>query len=198
MNAHDEQTIAFYDREAEAYAARRKAVRSPKLDAFIKRLSAGAKVLELGTGGGQDASIMIADGLDVMLTDASVGLAKQAERLLGRPVRIMRFDELTAETEFDGVWANNSLLHVPADELAGVLTKIWRALKPGGVFFASYKAGAGGDRDALGRYYNFPTRAELERTYRDAADWSSLEITEAPGGGYDGVPRIGLLCSVTR
>jgi SAM-dependent methyltransferase len=194
-SAHDDPTIAFYNQEAAKYAARRAPERWPQLDAFINRLSPNAKVLELGTGGGQDASVMIAAGLDVTPTDASVGLATQAETLLGRPVRIMRFDELDAEAEFDGVWANMCLLHVPADALGDVLARIWRALKPGGIFFANYKAGDGGDRDALGRYYNFPTRDSLVRIYESAAAWSSCVITEAPGGGgYDGVMRTVLLC----
>lgn len=33
---------------------------------------------------------------------------------------------------YDGVWAGACLLHVPRDELAGVLARIHRALKPEG------------------------------------------------------------------
>ena len=47
------------------------------------------------------------------------------------------------------MWANACLLHVPRDELAQVLSLIWRALKPGGAFFASFKTGDAEGRDTL-------------------------------------------------
>ncbi|MEI9964986.1 MAG: hypothetical protein WDM92_10020 [Caulobacteraceae bacterium] len=116
-DAHDPETLAFYDREAEVYAARFDAAYHARLDGFIDRLPHGARVLELGAGGGRDAAAMIARGLDVELTDGSVGLARQAEAKLGRPVRIMLFHELDAEAAYDGVWANASLLHAKGEAL---------------------------------------------------------------------------------
>ena len=49
--------------------------------------------------------------------------------------------------------------HVPRDELSGVLARVHRALKPGGVSLMSvFKIGEGDDgRDSLGRYYNYPS-----------------------------------------
>jgi choline dehydrogenase-like flavoprotein/SAM-dependent methyltransferase len=188
--AHDAETVAFYDREAVAYAARRGNEKASEYrQAFIDRLGPGAKVLELGTGGGWDAEALIAAGLDVTPTDASTGLAAVAQERLGRPVRIMRADELDETEAYDGVWANACLLHVPVAALSGVLERIWRALKPGGLFFASYKAGDGGDRDSLGRYYNFPSRQDLEQFYAMGGSWSELTIETGTGGGYDGVER---------
>jgi SAM-dependent methyltransferase len=198
MDDYDEDTLAFYNREASTYAARREAKMSAKLEAFVQRVGAGAKVLELGTGGGQDAWLMLQAGIDVTPTDGSAGLAAQASAFIGREVSVMRFDELEAESEYDGVWANASLLHVPSPALPGVLTRVSRALKPGGVFFASYKSGDGGDRDALGRYYNFPTREALEEAYRAAARWRELTIDTKLGGGYDGVERLWLFCMAVK
>ena len=64
----------------------------------------------------------------------------------------------------------------PRSELAQVLTLIWRALKPGGVFYASFKAGDGDGRDTLNRYYNYPSPEWLRDTYASAGSWSSLAI----------------------
>ena len=75
---------------------------------------------------------MLDRGFDVDPTDGVPAMAAEAETLLGRPVRIMRFDELEAAAAYDGIVALASLLHVPRDDLAGVLARIWRALKPGG------------------------------------------------------------------
>jgi SAM-dependent methyltransferase len=192
--AYDEATLGFYDREAETYADHRLPRREGPLDEFLNRLRPGASILELGCGAGQDAEVMLAAGFDVIPTDGSPGLAAQAEKRLGRPVRVMRFEALEAVESYDAVWANACLLHVPEDALSAVLSRAWRALRPGGLIFASYKAGAGGDRDTLGRYYNFVSPGSLETAYRQAGDWSDLAIDERPGGGYDGVERTWLLC----
>lgn len=191
--AHDDQTLAWYDREAGVYAHRREPSRNERMDAFLARLKPGSAILELGCGGGQDAELMIASGFDVTPTDGSPGLAAQAQERLGRPVRVMRFEELDAVEAYDAVWASACLLHVPEAALAGILGRVWRALKPGGLFFASFKAGDGGDRDSLGRYYNFVSRPVLGAAYAKAGAWSDLSLDEMPGGGYDGVPRTWLI-----
>lgn len=194
--AHDDETIAFYDREATAYAAFGR--RSHRLDSFITRVGVGARVLELGCGAGHDAEALIAAGMEVTPTDASNELAMLASSRIGRPVRVMRFDELSDLDAFDGVWANASLLHVPSEALANVLARVLGALRVGGYFFASFKSGNGESRDKLGRYYNFPNRAELERCYALAGPWSTLTIEEGTGGGYDGVARAWFYCAAVK
>ena len=196
--AHDGETLAWYDREAPVYANRRPAERNARLEAFLGRLSPGAAILELGCGGGQDAEVMIAAGFAVTPTDGSPGLAAEAERRLGRAIRVMRFEDLDEIERYDAVWANACLLHVPEAALPDILGRIRRALKPGGVFFASFKAGDGGDRDGFGRYYNFVSREGLEAAYAEGGRWPELTMTEMPGGGYDGVPRTWLLCLAVK
>jgi SAM-dependent methyltransferase len=196
---HDAATLAFYDREAAAYAARNyQEARSAPLDRFLDMLPPGAAILELGCGGGRNAEQMIGRGFDVTATDGSPGLAAEAERRLGRAVRLMLFEELDAVDVFDAVWAAASLLHAPAEALPIILGKVRRALKPGGRFLASYKAGSRPDRDALGRYYNFPSEAGLRDAYGQAGPWASLVIEHAEGGGYDGVARDWLICQVVK
>jgi SAM-dependent methyltransferase len=187
--AHDPATIAFYDREAANYAARPRRARNKRLEEFLSRLAPGARVLELGCGDGRDSEAMIHAGFDVTPTDGSVGLAREAEKRLRRAVRIMRFEEFDEHAVYDAVWANACLLHVPAERLGDVLSNVHAALRPGGRFYASYKMGDGGDRDDLGRYYNFPSREKLAATYERAGDWRNVAMEEAPGGGFDGVPR---------
>ena len=107
-------------------------------------------------------------------------MAEIASRRLGHPVETMRFDELDEQEAYDGVWASACLLHVPRDELAGVLGRIHRALKRDGVFYASFKIGHGDDgRDNLGRYYNYPSPEWLQSTYAAASAWHQLRPTPA-------------------
>ncbi|HWA30592.1 MAG TPA: methyltransferase domain-containing protein [Rhizomicrobium sp.] len=189
MNAHDDATLAFYAKEAGDYAKRARRQRHPKLQAFVDLLKPGAKVLELGCGDGQDSAFMLSCGLDVTPTDGCAELARLAEERLGIPVAVLRFDALEAEDAFDGVWANACLLHVPMSALPDVLARVHRALRPGGVFYASYKAGDGEGRDKFGRYFNFPPREALKRAYESAAGWRELNIAQSEGSGYDGVAR---------
>ena len=185
---HDADTLAFYDREAGVYAARTRG-EPVRLRAFLEQLRPRAAILELGCGGGQDAELMSAAGFEVTATDGSAGLAAEAQARLGRPVRVMRFEELEDVAAYDAVWANACLLHVPEDGLADVLARIHRALKPGGRFYAGFKSGDGGDRDSLGRYYNFPSEERLRAAYAAAGAWEPLDVTTGQGGGFDGVQR---------
>lgn len=194
---HDADTLAFYDREAAAYAARQRGA-PVRLQAFLEQLRPRARILELGCGAGQDAELMTTAGFEVTPTDGSAGLAAEAEARLGRPVRVMRFEELDETATYDGVWANACLLHVPEDGLADVLARIHRALKPGGRFHTGFKAGDGGGRDSLGRYYNFPDEARLRAAYAAAGDWAALTITPGKGGGFDGVMRDWLFVDAVR
>ena len=185
----DRATLDFYEREARVYATGGPDGPSEHLDAFLDRLTAGGHVLELGCGGGRDAARMIARGFAVTATDGSAAMVRQAEARIGRPVRVMRFDQLDEAERYDGVWAHASLLHVPRPDLPEVLARVWRALRPGGWHFASFKAGEAEGRDRLGRRFNFPDEAWLADAYRGAGEWSAIRIDGFAGGGYDGVAR---------
>jgi SAM-dependent methyltransferase len=184
---HDPRTIEFYSQEALLYANHRRPILADRLKIFTGLLPPEGLVLEIGCGGGQDAQAMLGLGLKVAPTDASPEMARQAQTRLGMPVRVMLAEDLAEVAAFDGVWASASLLHIPRDGLMNVLRRIHRALKPSGVFYASYKAGCEEGRDRLGRYYNYPSQSWLLRTYEGAAHWSALTVETSSGGGYDGL-----------
>jgi len=190
----DAATLAFYAREAPVYVASGFDGVSRHLGGFLNRLQPGARILELGCGGGRDAAEMLRRGFDVVPTDGVAAMAQKAAERLGMPVAVLRFDELTAVAEFDAVWAHASLLHVPRAGLGDVLAAIHRALKPGGLHFACYKTGDGEARDRLGRLYNYLSPDELAAAYRAVAPWQLIATEAYAGGGYDGVqgPRLAL------
>ena len=185
----DPATLAFYQREAPHYTASGSQGPSRHLDAFLDRLEPGARVLELGCGGGRDSAHMVSRGFTVDPTDATPAMVRKAQERWDLPARVMRFNELNSQGEYLAIWAHASLLHCPRGELPGVLYRIHTALKPGGWFFANFKAGETEGRDTLERYYNFPDRDWLEQQYAGAARWQSLAFEEELGSGYDGVPR---------
>ena len=180
-------TASFYTDNAAIYAARERRLPRQRLDAFLAALPARATILELGCGGGHDAAYMMSRGFDVTPTDGSAELAREAEKRLGRPVRVMRFEALDATEIFDGIWAEASLLHVPRSALPDIFDRILRAVKTGGIFHASFKAGEADGHDKFGRYYNYPPAEWLEAML-SAGGWKNITMTEADGGGFDGEP----------
>jgi SAM-dependent methyltransferase len=179
-------TAGFYNENAATYAAS-SAPSIRRLDIFLSKLAPGAAILELGCGSGRDSAVMIARGFDVTPTDGTPEMADVASKYLGRPVGVLRFGDIDAVSVFDGVWANACLLHAPRAELGGILGRIHAALRPGGLFYASFKAGEAEGHDGLGRYYNYPSRAWLSAAY-GAFTWASVDIDEEQGSGYDRKP----------
>ena len=183
----DNDTLQFYRDNAAAYAGYAKAP-STRLVDFMGQLPAGGSVLELGCGAGNHLAEMLARGFKVRATDGSPEMAAIAAKRLSHPIEAMLFDELDETAAYDGVWASACLLHAPRGELAGILGRIHRALKPGGLFYASYKAGEGDGRDSLGRYYNYPSPEWLEATYAAAGPWQKVKTDTSVIKSFDEAP----------
>lgn len=131
---HSETLRAAYDFDA---ARRNNNVfdswRAEIVDQFLSRIEPGASILELGAGAGQGAVYVAEKGFNVTAMDlspANVTLAKER----GIDARVGDFtDPEFFIGEFDGIFAMNSLLHVPKDRFQQVLATIRRSLKPGGI-----------------------------------------------------------------
>ena len=152
----DRETLSVYAARAGDYAA---AFDRPgpdrHLEAFITALPSGARVLDLGCGPGRAAAAMRDAGLLVDASDASPEMAEVAKALYGLIVDVSDFTRLAARARYDGIYANFSLLHAPKAEMPGHLSRIARALKPGGLFHIGLKTGTGESRDGLGRFYAY-------------------------------------------
>jgi SAM-dependent methyltransferase len=183
----DDETLQFYRSNAQSYADWAKAP-STRLKGFLALLPPGASILELGCGAGNHSAVMLEAGFVVRATDGSPEMAEIASRRLGHPVEAMLFQELNAQDAYDGVWASACLLHVPRDELAGIFTRIHRALKSSGLFYASFKIGEGDGRDNLGRYYNYPSPDWLQATYAAAGKWDPLTSGTSVIQSFDQTP----------
>ncbi len=186
-DTHDKRTLDFYAAEASAYGARSDGLGiSKSLTAFLEQLPKGAVVLDLGCGTGRDTRALIDAGMQVTAVDGSPEMAREAERRLGIAVRVQLFEDVNDVAAFDGIWANASLLHVPRAGLSSVFARVYRALKPGALLYASFKSGDTDGRDKLGRYYNYLDAGELTDLLRDAGAWRSIDINQGRGKGYDG------------
>lgn len=146
-------TADYYERHAARYfrdtvAVDLSAIRSR----FLARIAPGGQVLDAGCGAGRDARAFRDLGFRVTAFDASPALAALAGEYLAQPVRVLRLQDIDWVRQFDGIWACASLLHVPRIELPAVLDRLARALRPGGVLYASFKYGAG-EHEQAGRRF---------------------------------------------
>ena len=164
----DAKTIKAYDTHAADYARRFAALKVGKhLQMFMEALPAGGRALDLGRGPGNTSVMLMQAGFEVEATDASAAMVEVAQSH-NVAARQERFDELSAQAAFDGVWANFSLLHAPRADLDRHLAAIARALRPQGVFHIGMKTGDGAARDRLDRAYTYYDIGDLRDRLRRA------------------------------
>jgi SAM-dependent methyltransferase len=177
-------SLDWYDANAESFVAR---TFGPGMEddraRFLANVPAGGTVLDAGCGSGRDALAFKRAGYAVSACDGSARLAEIASANTSLAVRHMTFAEMSWEFAFDGVWACASLLHLPAVELPAVLAKIRAALRPGGVFYASFKEGTA-ERFANGRHFTDLTRPML-RTLLASSGFEPIGLWASADGRPD-------------
>jgi SAM-dependent methyltransferase len=147
---------------------------TPLYRRFLPLMPDRAEILDAGCGSGRDARAFADLGHRVTAFDASPALVALAESHLGRPVACLRLQDVAWRQAFDGVWACASLLHVPAAELADVVGRLCRALRPGGVLYASFKYGRG-EREHHGRRFTDLDEAGLAELLRQVPGLAPVE-----------------------
>jgi SAM-dependent methyltransferase len=126
-------------------------------------------ILEIGAGTGKDSKFFQENGFNVICTDLSEEMVRMCKNK-GLTAYVMDFMGLEfSEGSFDGIYALNCLLHVPKDNLTGVLGHIQKLLKPQGLFYL----GVYGGRDSEGiwekdeyepkRYFSFYTDKQIHK-----------------------------------
>ncbi len=119
---------------------------------FLSRLKKGAYILDFGCGSGRDTRYFSDQGYQVEAIDGSEEMCRLAARYTGMEVRHMLFQELSEKEKYDGIWACSSILHLPLQELAGVMSRMSAALKEKGIIYTSFKYGSfSGQRN--GRFF---------------------------------------------
>lgn len=166
VREHDASTKHFYESNATTYAeATWQLSMDQQISNFATYLPSEANVVDLGCGAGRDLKALSDLGLFAMGLDISAPLASIAQQHSGCPTVVADLRHLPlASAHFDGAWASASLLHLARKDIGPALAEIFRVLKPGGIFFASVKAGRGERADEQGRWY----------AYYDVEQWRSL------------------------
>ena len=120
--------------------------------AFTEYLCPGARILDAGCGSGRDTLAFLEMGYKVEAFDASAEMVNIASRVAGINIQKKRFNDIEYTDCYDGIWCCASLLHVSLLDLPMVMNKLGRALKPGGVWYVSFKYGTA-EREEEGRFF---------------------------------------------
>lgn len=112
---------------------------------FMKHLPENPKVLDLGCGPGHESMRLYKCGARVMGIDFSSESIKIAkERCPQCNFKELDFRNLDHRIgEFDGIFANASLIHIAPKEMNNVLSKISNVLKDGGYVLVTLIEGEG-------------------------------------------------------
>ena len=150
---------------------------------FSQSLPEGAKVADIGCGPGRDTGQFTQRGFWTTGLDFSSGMLHEAMRRA--PAPYLQGDMRTlpyATGAFDGAWVCASLLHIPRKEVPGVLTEIWRVLKPGGTIYLALKEGKGEIWDSRKgeRFFTFFQEGEI-RNLLDNAGFEIFDLVINPG-----------------
>ena len=107
--------------------------------------------------------------------DGCAELCDYTHKRVGCPVRCLRFEKLDYEDAFDGVFACASLLHVRKDDLPAALRLVRRALRSGGVLYASFKYGET-EREQNGRVFSDFTETSLRALLDEAGGFREISL----------------------
>ena len=158
------RTLEHYATRAEAFwqGTRDHDVRQ-NIDALLRHLGAAPPftLLDLGCGPGRDLKALKELGHIAVGLDGAAPFVAMAREYSGCDVWQQDFLHLDLPAaHFDGVFANASLFHVPAQELPRVLRELHATLKAGGALMSSNPRGQdeeGWHQGRYGVYWSLPS-----------------------------------------
>lgn len=163
MSQSTDLTLDYYNQKAEEFIEGTiKADMSQLRSKFLDYVPDGGMILDFGCGSGRDSKAFLDAGYQVVPLDGSSILCSSVQQLLDQPVICCKFQDYWAMTQYDGVWACASLLHLKEDELPAVLGQLIKSLKPDAPLYMSFKYGDNcGERN--GRWFTDMTEERLQK-----------------------------------
>ena len=171
------KTIEYYNENADKFVQDTQAVSMSEVQKlFLQKIPQHGTILDLGCGSGRDSKVFLDLGYKVISVDGSEKMCEATTSLTGMPAICSSFQDYEPATEFNGIWACASLLHLKPEEIKTVVGNLAKALKPDGCFYMSFKYGEfQGLRND--RYFTDLTE-ELLKKLLDDVDGIALESLE--------------------
>lgn len=187
--------VEAYSRKVEEYGVKR----NEKFDAFLEKeiqhfidsvKRVGTKVVDLGSGPGNESLAFKEAGLEPVCVDISPKMIEQCKQK-GLEAHVMDFYNLNFPDEsFAGAWMSFALLHVPKQEAESIIGEINRILVKNGVFYVSLFEGEGEGlkredikKFGVERYFSYYKPDELEKIlsqHFEIAKSERLDISPRP------------------
>jgi ubiquinone/menaquinone biosynthesis C-methylase UbiE len=172
---YEDRTLGVYDSRAAALVAQYEAGDRCRLQtAMASPFAEGSTVLELGCGSGADAAFLHARGIEIIPTDGSDAMLKEAARChpeLQEKLRKIVLPQTLPfkEGQLDGVVVSAVLMHLTPESVLQSCKEIARVLKDGGAIFLAVISGRtdlnSEGFDGQGRYFNQMSLEQIERIF---------------------------------
>ena len=172
VNAISAGTLTHYQSRAEDFwqGTRDHDVRQ-NIDTLLRHIQGPPPftILDFGCGPGRDLKTLTELGHTAIGLDGAERFVEMARLYSGCTVWAQDFLALDLPSaQFDGIFANASLFHVPTAQLPDVLAALHQSLRPAGVLFSSNPRGANEEGWQGGRY----------GVYHDLSQWRTM-LTQA-------------------
>ncbi len=162
LSNEEKETLSFYDARAEEFVLHRKRGIKGYWDAELHRFNyylPQGSVIELGCGGGVEATFL-GQKYDYLGTDLSKEFIRIARR--NNPAldfeTLSLYDTRAVQTQYDGFWCCATLMHIPKENIEGVLNDMRDLLRNGGLGFISIQGGSGEHMEVSSFAPNLPRR----------------------------------------
>lgn len=138
---------------------------------FVKNLK-GKKILDLGSGPGNQALYFKKKGFDVLCIDNSKEMIRLCREKNLR-AELIDIEDLDLKEKYDGVWTNASLLHLKKESLPKIIQKLKSLLKKEGMIYIGVKEG---DKEGFEdnekypntkRFFSYFTEEEIEDLFKN-------------------------------
>jgi ubiquinone/menaquinone biosynthesis C-methylase UbiE len=174
-----------YDTIAEEYANRidgelaHKPFDCELLNAFAEQTKGQGVVADLGCGPGMVSQYLHDRGVSMLGLDLSPRMVSEAKRL--HPALEFRIGDFTRLEVLDNQWAGivalYALIHLPAEQIEGVLRDFYRVLQPGGWMLLGFHVGT--EVRHASDWWGLPV--DLEFVFFEMSDM----LTHVWGVGFD-------------
>lgn len=146
LGSETKTTVSSYNAEASSYHAQHagRLVAQDQLDHFMQLVHPPAKVLDVGSGAGHDTAYLSSKysvtGVEISEKFAQIARFEHPE------IEFINADITTHDlgtNVYKGIWARNSLHHIPERDMDKVFSKLSNALVEGGYLYMIVREGEG-------------------------------------------------------
>jgi SAM-dependent methyltransferase len=159
----EQDTVSYYNESALDYFNRTVSINLTDIhEKFRNNIKRGGLILDAGCGIGRDTRYFIKSGYKVRSFDASSEMVKYCSQYPHAFCEQRSFLDVNELEQYDGVWANASLIHLNSDRFILALQKLAFSIKVGGCIYLSLKATTDTSNEADSRNFYYHDRTLVE------------------------------------